>query len=138
MSGNSIQRAELGGGFYWEYREVSNGMGGYKTTGVYLLKHDAPDFCRCIVDGNGWIQDFPGFCEGEWRRELEFPADPVVRFVFWISPYKDGKARVRWVMQPDGRYFADDDGFGAEHFDEVEMISYLDEEGRFTAPFSVR
>ena len=133
-----VQRCKLGGGFFWEYTEVSNGMGGYRTADVYLLSARNPALRRCIVDGSGWIQGFPGFREGSWRSEMAFPADPVVRFVFRISPFQDGKARVYWLMQPDGRYFADEDGFGAEHFDEVEMISWLDEEGRFTEPFSAR
>jgi len=131
-------RFKLCNGFYWEFDEVSNGMGGYYVANAFLLKEDDPDFCRCIVDGEGMIQNFPGVQEGDWREAAEFPVDSRVRFAFWIYGYKDGKAAVRWLVQPDGRYFEDEDGFGAEHCEEIEMHSYLDEEGRFTEPFSVR
>ena len=53
---------------------------------------------------------------------LDIPdADRRVKFVFWISPYQDGKACVRWLIQPDGRYFEDEDGYGAEHCEEIEV-----------------
>lgn len=127
----------LGNGFYWEYDEVSNGFGGYKTVNVYLRRTDDPGFERCIVDWNGEIQDFPGYENDEWRADREYAFDDgVVGYVFTIYPFEDGKARVKWVVQPDGRYFADDGGFGAEHCRRITMYSELDEEGKFTRPFS--
>ena len=129
-------RFKLGNDFYWEFDEVSNGYGGYKTVNAYLLKTDDPSFRRCIVNQAGYIQNFPGFKDRSWETALEIPsgAERVI-FAFWISPYQDGKARVRWLIQPDGRYFEDEDGYGAEHCDEIEVYSYLDEEGKFTEPF---
>lgn len=128
----------LGNGFYWEYKDRSNGMGGYRTSDVYLLKTDDPDFRRHIVNRYGDILNFPGYADNKWRQALEFAFDDaVVYFVFHIYPFKNGKARVRWLVQPDGRYFADDEGFGAEHCDRIEMYSELDEDGQFTKPFSV-
>ena len=128
---------KLNNGFYWEFKQVRNGFGGYKTVDVYLLKMDDPHFKRCIVNHAGEIQNFPGFKDRAWTKDLEYSSeDNKVRFVFGISPYKDGKATVRWVVQPDGRYFEDDDGFGAEHCEEIEMYSALDEDGRFIEPFS--
>lgn len=128
-------RYEMENGFYYEYDQVLNGLGGYATVDVYLMKEDDPDFCRCIVDCAGYIQNFPGFRDEEWRGKMEFPFDDRVRFVFQIGPYRDGKASVRWLLQPDGRYFEDEDGFGAEYCEEIEMYSYLDEDGKFTEPF---
>lgn len=130
-------RSPLGNGMYWEFDSVPNGYGGYKNVNVWLLKVDDPDFRRCIVNRAGDIQHFPGFKDRAWESALDIPAaDQRVKFVFWISPYQDGKARVRWLIQPDGRYFEDEDGFGAEHCDEIEVYSFLDEQGRFTEPFS--
>ena len=130
---------ELGNGFYWEFEEVRNGYGGYKTVNAYLLKRDDPGFIRCIVNHAGEIQNFPGFKDRSWESELEIPSgDQSVHFVFWISPFHEGKACVRWLLQPDGRYFEDEDGFGAEHFDEIEVYSSLDEDGKFTEPFFLK
>jgi hypothetical protein len=51
---------------------------------------------------------------------------------------EDGKAEVEWVLQPDGRYFEDEDGFGAENCEEITLYSYLDTNGVFTEPFKHR
>ena len=132
-------RFKLGNGLYWEFDNVSNGYGGYKTVNAYLLKMDDPEFRRCIVDCDGRIQNFPGFKDRNWENKLEIAwADQRVIFAFWISPYQDGRAGVRWLIQPDGRYFEDEDGYGAERCEEIEVYSYLDEEGNFTEPFCCR
>ena len=48
---------KLGDGFYFEFNEVPNGMGGYRMINVYLLKTDDPSFRRCIVDERGMIEN---------------------------------------------------------------------------------
>ena len=131
-------RFKLGEGYYYEFDEVPNGMGGYRKANVYLLNVDDPSFKRCIVNGSGRIQNFPGVVKGDWIKELEYPLDGKTRFRFAIYPYKDGRASVEWTLQPDGRYFEDEDGFGAEHLEEVILYSYLDLNGRFTEPFRRR
>ena len=128
-------RFKLGDGFYFEFDEVSNGMGGYRMINVYLLKIDDPSFKRCIVNGSGMIENFPGIEEGDWIKELEYPLDKKIKFGFWIYAYKDGKASVEWTLQPDGRYFADADGFGSENCEEITVHSYIDTNGIFTEPF---
>lgn len=126
---------KLGDGYYFEFDEIPNGMGGYRMINVYLLKIDEPSFRRCIVNGDGNIENFPGIEEGEWIKELEFSLNNKTQFRFWIHAYKDGKASVEWTLQPDGRYFADEDGFGAENCEEITLHSYLDTNGAFTEPF---
>ena len=128
-------RFKLGEGYYFEFEQVSNGMGGYRMINVYLLKLDDPAFKRCIVDGRGKIKNFPGVEKGEWVKELEFPLSNKTQFRFWIYAYKDGKASVEWTLQPDGRYFEDEDGFGAENGEEITLYSSLDTNGFFTGPF---
>lgn len=131
-------RFKLGEGFYFEFDEVSNGMGGYRMTNVYLLKIDDPSFKHCIVDESGIIENFPGVVDGDWKNELEFPLGKKTQFRFWIYAYKDGKASVEWTLQPDGRYFEDEDGFGAENCEEITLWSYIDTNGFFTEPFKHR
>ena len=41
------------------------------------------------------------------------------------------------MYQPDGRYFEDDDGFGAEKCEEIILYAYLNEKGRVVTPFSI-
>ena len=128
-------RFRLGNGYYYEYDDVPNGLGGYCMVNMFLLKADDPDFRRCIVDAAGRIQNFSGIRHGEWEKALEFPLTTRVRFVFRIGAYKNGKAAVSWMLQPDGRYFGDEDGFGAEYCEEITLYSCLDEDGKFTEPF---
>ena len=128
-------RFKLGDGYYFEFDEVSNGMGGYRMINVYLLKGNEPSFKCCIVNEHGMIEDFPGIEKGDWIKELEFPLENKTQFRFWISPYNDGKASVTWTLQPDGRYFADEDGFGAENCEEITLYSSIDTNGKFIEPF---
>lgn len=131
-------RFDLGNGYYFRFDHVSNGYGGYRPINMYLLRENDSKFFRCIIDSNGIIQHFPGIEEGDWLKELEYPLDKKVRFDFWICDFKDGKAQVRWTLQPDGRYFEDEDGFGAEKCEEVCLYSYLDKKGVFTQKFAAK
>ena len=129
----------LGGGYYLEFREVNNGEGGYCRTNMYLRKTGDPAFSRCIIDERGRIQNFAGFKDGDWKKSLEYPLDNEVRFAFWVSVFEDGKARVEWTLQPDGRYFEDEDGFGAEHFSEITLFQkMLSHSNSFLKQFSLR
>lgn len=50
----------------------------------------------------------------------------------------EGKgAFILWRVQPDGRYYSDDDGFGAERQDEVELYAYTDDEGNNIGSFRI-
>lgn len=126
---------KLGDGFYFEFDEVPNGMGGYRKINVYLLKTGDPSFRRCIVNANGQIENFPGIVKGDWEKELEYPLNTTTQFRFWIFPFKEGKALVDWTLQPDGRYFEDEDGFGGENINEITLHSHLNHNGVFTEPF---
>lgn len=56
-------------------------------------------------------------------------------YYFGVEDYKDGVARVNWMLYPDGRYFADEDGFGMEDNDEVNVYAYIDTECRVLVKF---
>lgn len=56
-------------------------------------------------------------------------------YYFGIGEYKDGKACVDWMLYPDGRYFADEDGFGMEDNDEVNVCGVIDTECRVVVKF---
>ena len=56
-------------------------------------------------------------------------------YYFGIEDYKDGLARVNWMLYPDGRYFADEDGFGMEDNDEINIYAYIDTECRVLVKF---
>ena len=52
-----------------------------------------------------------------------------------IGDYQEVIARVDWMLYPDGRYFADEDGFGMEDNDEVNVSAYIDTECRVLVKF---
>lgn len=133
-----IIHKDLGGDFYIAYSLSGNGMGGYTTTDLYLRKASDPTFHRCIINNSGVIQKFPGFQGNDWRKDLQFPSDHKVRFSFSVYGFSDGFALVSWTLQPDGRYFEDEDGFGAENCEEIVLYSKIDENGLFTEPFHTR
>lgn len=56
-------------------------------------------------------------------------------YYFGIEDYKDGVACVNWMLYPDGRYFADEDGFGMEDNDEVNICAYIDTKCRVVVKF---
>lgn len=57
-------------------------------------------------------------------------------FPTWVSPYKNGVAQVRWQLNPDGRYYADEDGFGMTDDEELEIYGFIDRTGRVLVKFT--
>lgn len=54
---------------------------------------------------------------------------------FGINEFKDGVAYVSWTLQPDGRYYADEDGFGMEDDDEINFYAFIDTQANILIPF---
>ena len=55
---------------------------------------------------------------------------------FWVFPFgPDGLAAVEWMVQPDGRASADEDGFGMDDGVEVILHGSIDVEGRPAGQF---
>ncbi len=90
---------------------------------------------RVIVDNAGRIRDFPGV---DWQGRTP-PVEPeavagVVRFRSDFEGCARG-LRMLWQVQPDGYYWADEDGYGMTPDEEVTLCADIDETGRFTGPF---
>lgn len=94
---------------------------------------------KTIIYG-GEIQNFPGIEHPElvmihYREGRRLPEH------FGSGSYcaSDGSGCVvRWCIQPDGRYYADEDGFGAESQEEIELYADLDDNGDFMSKFRIR
>ena len=92
-----------------------------------------------IVNPDG---DIVGFTKDDidWDNvnQLEHNYDAMnlhASYAFGITDYKDGVAQVEWMLYPDGRYFADEDGFGMEDNDEVYICATIDTECRVVVKF---
>lgn len=63
---------------------------------------------------------------------------PTIRFrTNFFRDEDTGKLAVHWQVQPDGRYWADYDGFGADNDYEIILYAFLTEDGKFESPFRI-
>lgn len=122
-------------------RTVVFGMHQYRRPGedssVYFVDEDR-DIRKMLVDSVGRIQNFPGVKDREvLEKNVEARAiEPQIRFRTSFEKRED-----RWIMlwevQPDGRYWEDEDGFGGTNDEEVTLWTYVDGNGDFTGPFQI-
>lgn len=93
---------------------------------------------KTIVQIDHTIRNFPGIVEEDfWTSEISSGSlEPRVRYRMDFSKRGSGW-RVIWTVQPDGRYWEDEDGYGAEDDQEIMLYTDLDQNGDFTGPFRV-
>lgn len=131
---STYMKYSLGDGYYLLAEQKMNGYGGYTDVNMRLYK--GKELIRKITDKTGGFLDFPGIKRGDWEKKLTSPIQPVVRFVVCCSSFgQDGLALFTWMVQPDGRYWEDEYGFGAEEDEEICLCAKLNKAGRFVTPF---
>lgn len=93
---------------------------------------------KMLVNSRGVIQNFPGFKDKEKLAKLvdANALTPQIRFRTSFAK-KDNRWLMHWEIQPDGRYWEDEDGFGGTNDEEVTLFTYVDENGDFTGPFEL-
>lgn len=128
-----------------EYQEKANGSNlntwytygaREKETATVVFTNQSRGIRKTIVD-NGKICNFPGI-EGQEQFEKELGEGrlaPQICYRTDFSKRDDGRILMIWEVQPDGMYWADEDGFGAENDLEIRLYSYIDENGNFMHPF---
>ena len=113
----------------------------------YLFKQDftvtfineEKNIKKQIVDKDGNIFDFPGVeyidkLTAELGRDT---IDPIVKYEAVFEKTDDGKFAMIWTIRPDGRYWMDSWGFGAEDYESLSLYSFIDSDGNFTMPFKL-
>ena len=90
-----------------------------------------------IIDEDRKIVNFPGI---EGRDEIqkmmgEGNLIPYNSFGVQFCKEENGRYRMIWEVQPDGRFWEDEDGFGGTSDDEIQLCALIDQEGRFITPF---
>ena len=72
-------------------------------------------------------------------RDRDVNTDNAVRlralYRFWVYEFQSGRARVSWTVCPDGRFFADEDGFGGEDYNELTVQAVINRKGEVLIPF---
>lgn len=103
-----------------------------------VLVDEGKKIRKIIIDSTGNIRNFPGIIKEDfWSNVVDSNLlQPRVFFRFSFEK-RENKWVALWTIQPDGRYWEDDDGFGAEKDEEIILYTYLDVEGEFTSPFRV-
>ena len=91
---------------------------------------------RVVADQYGWIQNPPGFAPEVYLDTQQFSQLPLprVRYRCDREPLPDGRSLFLWEVQPDGRCWADSDGFGMENDEEIVLYSVM-KDGELTTPF---
>lgn len=106
----------------------------------YLIDHNAKcayefmnrweTLCSVELDDIDWdsLNGLPEECI-ERAKTLDF------HFPSFIRTYKNGVAEVSWQLNPDGRYYMDDDGFGMTDDEEVTIYGFIDKTGKALVKF---
>ena len=78
----------------------------------------------------------------DWSSLKKLPDEAIKRaeclsfqFPSFIREYRNGVARVDWQLNPDGRYYMDDDGFGMTDDEEIEIYGFIDTKGNVLVKF---
>lgn len=132
---NLLQK-DLGDDFYLEYSLTGNGRGGFHPVNIVLKNHKNAGCNHVITNKCGRFKNFPGTKKGRWVNELEGNFSSTVNYTLSVSKFVDGISYVSWLVQPDGMYFADEDGFGAEDCTEIKLYSMMNTKGKFLCPFT--
>lgn len=110
---------------------------GHGDSSVYFVDENR-GIQKMLVDTGGNIRNFPGILKEDfWVKEVSANSLlPKIRFRTSFEK-RENKWIMLWTIQPDGDYWRDDDGFGAENEDEVVLYTYVDLNGDFTGPFCI-
>lgn len=58
-----------------------------------------------------------------------------IHFPSFIRWFHNGVAQVDWQLNPDGRYYQDDDGYGMTDDEEIEIYGFIDTNGNVLVKF---
>ena len=77
-----------------------------------------------------------------WEMLRGLPEEAMVRVRFLsahfptcIGTFSGGRAEVYWRINPDGRYYMDEDGFGMSNDKEIALCGTIDRCGKVVARF---
>lgn len=111
----------------------------FKQDYTVILKNEETGIEKQIIDVEGNIVDFPGveYCDKLLEELGKRTIEPVVKYEVLFEKMENGNFIMVWTIRPDGRYWMDSWGFGAEDYESLSLYSYIDNNGNFTAPFKL-
>ena len=111
----------------------------FKVDYTVIFTNEKKNINKRIVDQEGNILKFPGVDYTDvLKAELgKGIIEPVVKYEAIFEKLNDGRFIMVWTVRPDGRYWMDSWGFGAEDYESLSLYSYIDSDGNFMAPFKL-
>lgn len=61
-----------------------------------------------------------------------------VPYYFGVNEFRDGVASVSWMLQPDSCCHADEQGFGMDDDEEINLCAFVDTRANIVIPFQVK
>ena len=78
----------------------------------------------------------------DWKSLKKLPENAIMmaqylsfHFPSFIREFRNGVAQVDWQLNPDGRYYMDDDGFGMTPDVEINIHGFIDRNGHVLVKF---
>ena len=115
--GMSVIEQSIGG--WWKQRYLVDNKNGraYEIMDAYL------NFVKFTKDDIDW-ESLAVLPEGVKSRAKSLSA----QFPTFIRNFSNGIAQVSWQLNPDGRYYMDEDGYGMTDDKEITVYGYIDTE----------
>ena len=106
----------------------------------YLLNHNT----RCAYEFMDSNQCLLTVTENDidWDSLATLPEDAIGRaralsfhFPSFIRHFENGVAEVSWQLNPDGRYYMDEDGYGMTDDEEITIYGFIDQQAKVVVKF---
>ena len=130
----------------YEYSDLGEGMAVINETmwgwwkPRYLVNHNT----KCayeFIDGNQCLLTVSED-DIDWESLKNLPEDAIDRaralsfhFPSFIRHFENGVAEVSWQINPDGRYYMDEDGYGMTDDEEIEIYGFIDQNAKVVVKF---
>lgn len=104
---------------WWKQRYLLN----EDTCRAYEIMDEGMTFTNFTTDDIDWksLESLPDYMIERARRlSALFPT--------FVSCFQNGVAKVSWQLNPDGRYYRDDDGYGMTDDEETTVYGFIDTE----------
>lgn len=113
---------------YWKPRFLLN----HDTKCAYEFMNSNEMLVTVTHEDIAWetLNELPGVARG-YAKSLSF------HYPSFIRSFKNGVAEVSWQLNPDGRYFMDEDGFGMTDDEEIKIHGFIDKVGKVVVKFQV-
>ena len=125
-----------------EYSYISTGRSPLafrlRDLNVFFTEQNCLDIIASVLDEKGGIRNFPGIIEDRrWTEKLNVGRITDVRYEAVFCSLDDRTYLMKWMIQPSGWYWMDDDGFGMTSDSSITLYSILDHNGNFLKQFEL-